>query len=73
MRIGIDFDNTIVCYDRLFHRVALEARLDSRRLAVNPRLRCATTCARGREDAWTEMQGVRLRRAHGRGRCRFPA
>ena len=24
MRIGIDFDNTIVCYDDVFHRAALD-------------------------------------------------
>jgi len=27
VRIGIDFDNTIVSYDTLFHRVALERGL----------------------------------------------
>ncbi len=24
MLVGLDFDNTIVCYDRLFHRLASE-------------------------------------------------
>ena len=27
LRVGIDFDNTIVCYDEIFHRVALEREL----------------------------------------------
>ena len=27
MRLGLDFDNTIVCYDGLFHRVAREEGL----------------------------------------------
>ena len=27
MRIGVDFDNTIVCYDTLFHRLAVEEGL----------------------------------------------
>ena len=27
MLIGIDFDNTIVCYDRVFHKAALEKGL----------------------------------------------
>ena len=27
MHIGIDFDNTIVCYDKVFHKVAIEKGL----------------------------------------------
>ena len=27
MHVGIDFDNTIACYDELFHRVCREAGL----------------------------------------------
>ena len=55
--IGVDFDNTIVCYDALFHRVARERGLVPADLPVNKsdvrnHLRRA-----GREDAWTEMQG----------------
>jgi hypothetical protein len=57
MRIGIDFDNTIVSYDTLFHKVAVEkgvipASLPATKLAVREHLRGS-----GREDAWTEMQG----------------
>lgn len=57
MRIGIDFDNTIVSYDALFHKVAVEqaaAPPDCARtkLAVRNHLR-----AIGKEDLWTEMQG----------------
>lgn len=57
MLIGIDFDNTIVCYDALFHRVALERTLIPQGLApskleVRDHLRKT-----GREDLWTEMQG----------------
>jgi hypothetical protein len=57
MRIGLDFDNTIVSYDVLFHRVALEqgvipAGLAPTKLAVRDFLR-----RQGREDLWTEMQG----------------
>lgn len=57
MRIGIDFDNTIVSYDALFHRVALErslvpADLPPTKLGVRDHLRQT-----GREDAWTELQG----------------
>lgn len=58
MRIGLDFDNTIVCYDGVFHRVALEAgsipaELPVNKLAVRDYLRRI-----GREDDWTEMQGL---------------
>ena len=57
MRIGLDFDNTIVSYDALFHRVALELALipsgvAKNKLAVREHLRAA-----GREGAWTELQG----------------
>jgi hypothetical protein len=57
VRIGIDFDNTIVNYDALFHKVALERgvippALAATKLAVRDHLR-----AIGKEDIWTEMQG----------------
>jgi hypothetical protein len=57
MRIGIDFDNTIVSYDILFHRVAVERgivpeSLSQTKLAVRDHLRSV-----GKEDTWTEMQG----------------
>jgi hypothetical protein len=57
MHIGIDFDNTIVCYDQLFHRVCLEAGLipadvPPTKSEVRDYLRRV-----GREDDWTEAQG----------------
>lgn len=57
MRIGLDFDNTIVSYDSLFHKVALEqslipADLPRTKLAVRDYLR-----SQGKEDVWIEMQG----------------
>jgi hypothetical protein len=57
MRIGIDFDNTIVSYDSLFHSVAVERQLlpvetPMRKLAIRDYLRGV-----GREQSWTEMQG----------------
>ena len=57
MLIGLDFDNTIVSYDGLFHQVALEkllipASLPKSKLAVRDYLRGVN-----KEDAWTEMQG----------------
>lgn len=57
MIIGLDFDNTIVCYDNLFHKVALEKDLipetvPKNKVAVRDFMRGA-----GIEDKWTEMQG----------------
>jgi hypothetical protein len=55
--VGIDFDNTIVCFDALFHRAAVEQSLippdvPASKTAVRDHLRLA-----GREAAWTELQG----------------
>lgn len=58
MRIGLDFDNTIVRYDSLFHKVALESGLISAEISVN-KLAVRDHLRRvGREDDWTEMQGT---------------
>jgi hypothetical protein len=55
--IGVDLDNTLVCYDGLFHAEALSrglipANLRRDKSSVRDHLR-----AQGREDAWTELQG----------------
>src|SRR5215475_11855482 len=57
MRIGIDFDNTIACYDGVFHAAALErglipAGLGSDKNAVRDHLN-----SNGRADDFTELQG----------------
>jgi hypothetical protein len=57
MRIGIDFDNTIVCYDDVFFKAAclqglIPSDLARSKGAVRDYLR-----AIGKEDAWTELQG----------------
>jgi hypothetical protein len=57
MRIGLDFDNTIVCYDAAFHRAALDRGLIPTGVmptkdGVRNFLRAA-----GREDDWTALQG----------------
>jgi hypothetical protein len=56
--IGIDFDNTIVCYDEVFGRVAVEQGLvpphaATSKTAIRDHLRAA-----GQEDRWTELQGT---------------
>jgi hypothetical protein len=58
MLVGLDLDNTIVCYDGLFHRLASErgllpAGVPPVKEAVRDHLRAA-----GAEDAWTELQGT---------------
>lgn len=55
--LGIDFDNTIVCYDDIFHEVALENKLitpdfPKEKEKIRNYLRAAN-----KEDIWTEMQG----------------
>lgn len=57
MRIGIDFDNTIACYEGVFHTAALErglipADLPTDKNAVRDHLNGS-----GRKDEFTELQG----------------
>lgn len=57
VRIGIDFDNTIVNYDRVFYKVAVERghipqELAASKLVVREHLRRVN-----KEEVWTEMQG----------------
>jgi hypothetical protein len=56
--IGLDFDNTIVSYDALFFELARErelipAELPASKTAIRDHLRL-----RGREPAWTTLQGL---------------
>lgn len=56
--LGIDFDNTIVCYDALFHALALERGLIPRDLpATKAQVRDFLRAA-GREEEWTRLQGI---------------
>lgn len=57
VRLGVDFDNTLVSYDEVFHRAARQAGLVPASLprtkeAVRGHLRAA-----GREADWTALQG----------------
>lgn len=57
MLLGLDFDNTLICYDSLFHRVALDrglipADLPAQKNCVRDYLR-----QKNQEDDWTHMQG----------------
>jgi hypothetical protein len=58
MHLGFDFDNTIVSYDELFYKVALEngdipPEVTANKLSVRDYLR-----ANGKENIWIELQGV---------------
>ena len=58
MRIGIDFDNTIVCYDKIFHKVAAESGLIAP--DIPPGKKSVRDYLRkiGKEDEWTSLQGL---------------
>jgi hypothetical protein len=58
MRIGIDFDNTIVCYDSLFHQLAAERGLIPAGLPADKESVRNFLREQGREDDWTELQGL---------------
>ena len=57
MRIGIDFDNTIVRYDQAFHRAALEQKLIPPDLPANKSAVRDYLRSEGMEDQWTVLQG----------------
>lgn len=57
MTIGVDFDNTIVSYDALFHRVAAEQGLIPSSLPVNKTAVRDWLRQQGREERWTSLQG----------------
>jgi len=56
--IGIDFDNTIVCYDDVFARVAVELGLVPSEVAMSKTAIRDHLRAAGQEDRWTELQGT---------------
>lgn len=57
MRIGLDFDNTIVSYDSLFHKVAIEKGVISQGVPVNKLAVRDYLRNTNQEAIWTEMQG----------------
>jgi len=57
MRIGIDFDNTIACYDGVFHAAALERGLIPANLASDKNTVRDFLNSNGRADEFTELQG----------------
>lgn len=57
MKIGIDFDNTIVSYDALFHKIAVEKQLIPQAVPVNKVAVRNHLREIGQEDEWTALQG----------------
>ena len=57
MIIGLDFDNTIVSYDRLFHRVSCEQGLIKNDFPINKIKIRDYLRSIDNENKWTEMQG----------------
>jgi hypothetical protein len=57
MRIGIDFDNTIACYDGVFHAAALERGLIPPDIPRDKNSVRDFLNGSGRKDDFTELQG----------------
>ena len=57
MRLGLDFDNTIISYDQLFLRVAVEKGLAPE--SVSPHKNAVRDYLRqvNKEEEWTRLQG----------------
>lgn len=58
MVIGVDFDNTIVSYDALFHRIAVERGLIPSSVPVDKTAVRDHLRGLGGEDQWTGLQGL---------------
>jgi hypothetical protein len=55
--IGVDLDNTIICYDRAFHRAALDRGwIDGATPAAKTAVKNAVLAKAGNQG-WTELQG----------------
>ena len=55
--VGLDFDNTLVRYDNIFHALALEKGLIPRTLEKNKEIIRARLKEDNKEDEFTLMQG----------------
>jgi len=58
MHIGIDFDNTIVCYDKVFYQVAVEKGLIPSDIPPGKNNVRDYLRKIGKEDEWTRLQGL---------------
>lgn len=55
--IGIDFDNTIVKYDEVFHQTAIEKNLIPSSVPVSKEAVRSYLLNNGKEEEWTNLQG----------------
>ena len=58
IHIGVDFDNTIVAYDTLFHKIAFEQGLIQAGFPVSKSAVRDYLRSRGKDPAFTAMQGL---------------
>lgn len=58
MRIGIDFDNTIVCYDTVFFTVANETHLIAENIPTSKESVKNYLISKGKEEEWIKLQGA---------------
>ena len=57
MRVGIDFDNTIICYDTVFNKTGVEKGLLPEGLLEGKGYVKDYLIKVGKEDEWTRLQG----------------
>jgi len=57
MLVGVDFDNTVVCYDGVFHKVSVERGLIPEKLPASKGQVRDYLRQQGEEDTWIELQG----------------
>ena len=57
MLVGFDFDNTLICYDRLFRQVALDNVLIPESIAPQKNAVRDYLRQEGKENDWTRLQG----------------
>ena len=55
--IGLDFDNTIVCYDGVFQKVAIETNIVPKQFAISKNKIRDYLRKIDKENIWTELQG----------------
>ncbi len=58
MRLGVDFDNTIVCYDQVFHQVAVAEGLIPPQAPQGKEQVRDYLRAKGGEEDWIVLQGL---------------
>lgn len=58
MIIGVDFDNTIVCYDKVFHEIAVKKGLMPKNAPATKDDVRNYLRRHGKEDKWIELQGI---------------